>query len=100
MGIENRKYGNRREDIIISRIHIGHTTGKSESDCCTYCEMQETDEHVILHCEWVIYKRKKTACWEINILTLKDISECTETAMGIWCSTYIFAWDTDLIRKI
>jgi len=36
----------------------------------------------------------------MNILTLKDISECTETAVGIWCSTYIFEQDADLIRRI
>ncbi len=58
VGLVRNSYGNRKEDIIISRLRIGHSNlnkslqmiGKHDSGQCNKCGLQETVEHVIINC--------------------------------------------------
>lgn len=72
----------RRDDTVISRLRIGHSslkslqmTGKHESGQCHHCGLPETVEHVLIHCR--AYERERLQLKEeiksvcINSVTLQ-----------------------------
>ncbi len=66
VGVERNSYGSRKEDSIISRLRIGHTSlnyslfiiEKRESENCEQCGLPETAEHV--DPLYKIYQRKNS----------------------------------------
>ncbi len=65
VGKERKRYGNRKKDVIISRLRIGHTAlnhslykiGKHESGKCDKCGPLETVMHIIFECS--AYERER-----------------------------------------
>ncbi len=64
VGKEGKRYGNRKKDVIISRLRIGHTAlnslykiGKHESGKCDKCEQLETVMHILFEC--CAYERER-----------------------------------------
>ncbi len=59
VGRERRKYGNRKYDVLMSRMRIGycllnqclHRMGKHETGKCDKCGHAESIEHVLIVCE-------------------------------------------------
>lgn len=45
VGLARKTRWKRKEENVITQLRIGHPTGT-----CTYCNQQETGEHVLLHC--------------------------------------------------
>ncbi len=66
---------NRREDIIITRLRIGHSglnhslfiIGKHQTGLCISCSAVETIEHALLHC--TVFNKER----EVLIRKLKDL---------------------------
>ncbi len=81
VGNERKIYGNRKKDVIISRLRIGHTAlnhslykiGKHESGKCDKCGLLETVMHIIFEC--CAYERERVQLMqELGRLGVDDIS--------------------------
>lgn len=65
VGNERKRFGNRKKDVIISRLRIGHTAlnyslfkiGKHESGDCDKCGDLETVKHILNECS--AYERER-----------------------------------------
>ena len=62
IGEWNIKYKNRREQVVLTRLHIGHTyithhhlLEASESSICSPCKKRLTFKHILL--EWVKFNQ-------------------------------------------
>uniref|UniRef100_A0A3B5R9A6 Reverse transcriptase domain-containing protein n=1 Tax=Xiphophorus maculatus TaxID=8083 RepID=A0A3B5R9A6_XIPMA len=59
VGDSNYMSGRRKEEVVMSRLRIGHSglnsslfkIGKHENGACNYCNQVETVEHVLLECD-------------------------------------------------
>ncbi len=78
--------------------------GKSESDCCNYCGITETVEHVLLHCEAYNSQRKqfveKLRDMEINEISVKNIFQNAQKQLRVYDFLLKYLRDPDLIRII
>lgn len=71
----------RREDIVLSRLRIGHSLlnaslvliKKHNTGLCRHCQQKETSEHVLLYCQK--YNSQRTSL--INALNQKGYKEFT-----------------------
>ncbi len=110
--IKHQKKKKKKErTFIITRICIGHSNlnyslyiiGKSESDCCNYCGITETVEHVLLHCEAYNSQRKqfveKLRDMEINDISVKNIFQNAQKKLRVYDFILKCLRDTDLIRR-
>lgn len=65
VGNERKRYGNRKKDVIITRLRIGHTAlnyslykiGKHDTGKCDNCGELETVQHILLEC--AAYERER-----------------------------------------
>ncbi len=65
VGSERERFGNRKEDVLITRMRIGHCLlnqclhriGKHENGNCDKCGLTENVEHVLIKCE--AYERER-----------------------------------------
>ncbi len=81
VGNERKRYGNRKKDVLIWRLRIGHTVlnhslnkiGKHESGKCDKCGQLETVTHIIFECS--AYKRERVQLMqELGRLGVDNIS--------------------------
>lgn len=81
VGNERKRYGNRKKDVIISRLRIGHTAlnnslykiGKHESGECDKCGELETVMHILNECS--AYERERfQLIQELGWLGIDNIS--------------------------
>lgn len=71
----------RREQVLISRLRIGHTAlnsglftiGKHQTGTCLYCNEREGVEHVLLHCSQYNEEREKLRRTVKTPLTLQSL---------------------------
>lgn len=77
--------GNRREEIVITRLRLGHCLlnktlklmGKHQTGLCEECQVEESVEHVLIECQRYLEQRGKMSIdlREIGVqeLTLKSL---------------------------
>lgn len=78
IGMESKKGGNRKEQVIINRLRIGHCKlnktlhiiGKHPTGLCDECQEEETVNHIFISCKKYILERLefKNQLREIGIL--------------------------------
>lgn len=85
VGVERRTINNRKKDVTMTRLWIGHTTlnqslytiWKHETSKCDNCRLPETVKHVLLEC--TAYNRERLQLlqalkeWGVRIYSLMDI---------------------------
>ena len=86
--------GSRREEVIITRLKLGHSAlnktlqvmGKHPTGLCDHCQEEESVEHVIMNCN--LYQRERETMMEelrgvgIVEITLKQIISAAEDNAG------------------
>jgi len=72
VGNERKRYGNRKKDVIIMRLRIGHTAlnyslykiGKHDTGKCDKCGELETVQHILLECAAYEWERQQLIAYE------------------------------------
>ena len=114
VGFERRNFGNRRKDVIISRMRIGHCLlnqsmvriGKHQTGYCDKCssENMETVEHVLLKCE--AYARERFKLFqalremEMEVFSIKALLGNGPKQFKIYEEVFHFLKDTHLSNRI
>ncbi len=115
IGIESKK-GNKKEQVIINRLRIGHcklnktlhVMGKHPTGLCDECQEEETIKHILISCKKYIQERQefKNQLREIGIgeYNVKNIVTCGNNDQGRRCLFSFFKEDwtgrTNLINLI
>lgn len=104
--VKNRG-GNRREEIVMTRLRIGHSNlnstlhiiRKHPTGFCGYCQVAETTEHVLMSCKQYDEQRKEMIEELGKETGMKEILEsgANEQRRG---SFFIFLRTTGLMKRI
>lgn len=111
MGGIKGKGRNRKEQVILSRLRMGHsnlnstlhTMGKHPTGLCNYCQEKETVEHILISCgkynqerQEMMAQLQSTEQIEGNV---KNILDCAEKGQG---TKYFFDYlkETGLDKRI
>ncbi|XP_042577199.1 uncharacterized protein LOC109095263 [Cyprinus carpio] len=114
VGLERRNIGNRRKDVLISRMRIGHCLlnqsmfkiGKHQTGYCDKCssEIMETVEHVLLKCE--AYARERVKLFqalremEMEVFSIQALLGNCPKQFKIYEELFNFLKNTHLINRI
>lgn len=112
VGSERRRFGNRKEDVLVTRMRIGHCLlnqclqriGKHENGNCDKCGLAETVEHVLIECE--AYERERSQLRhalrniDINELTLQVLLGEGTKQSRIYHELFIFLKETGLFNRM